>query len=222
MNTEQRIHKLAAFTRNSPNPLLEFAADGTLAYYNDAARHLALTLGHEAVASILPPDSKAIVLQCLLTGESKTNLQTAMQKHTLSWSFIPVAVSNTVHCYVNDITDRLNLEAQLRHSVKMEAVGQLAAGVAHDFNNILTIIQGHASLLLDNPNMDKDAIKSINHISDGVERTATLVKQMLAPGRNQDFPAAENAPENPAPNTGAPRARGGGETVLVAGDKAPP
>jgi signal transduction histidine kinase len=45
---------------------------------------------------------------------------------------------------VEDITERLNLEAQLRHSQKMESVGQLAAGVAHDFNNVLTIIKGHA------------------------------------------------------------------------------
>ena len=74
MNTEQRIHKLAAFTRNSPNPLLEFASDATLSYYNDAARRLASTLGQEAVASILPPNSQTIVLQCLLTGESHVPL----------------------------------------------------------------------------------------------------------------------------------------------------
>lgn len=102
---------------------------------------------------------------------------------------------------------------------RLAEVGQFAASLAHEFDNILTIIQGHASLLLDNRNMDEDAIKSITHITDGVERTAALVKQMLA---NIDFPAAENAPEKNPPNTGAPRACGGGETVLVVGDKAPP
>ena len=49
---------------------------------------------------------------------------------------------------VENITERLALQAQLRQSQKMELVGQLAAGVAHDINNILTIIQGHAGILL--------------------------------------------------------------------------
>jgi signal transduction histidine kinase/CheY-like chemotaxis protein len=185
MSTEQRIQKLAAFTRNSPYPLLEFSADGALAYYNDAARRLAVALGHEAVASILPPDSKTIVLQCLLTGESKMNLQTAIQKHTLSWSFIPIAVSNTVHCYVNDITDRLNLEAQLRHTVKMEAVGQLAAGVAHDFNNILTIIQGHADLMLQSDTLQAANEKSVRQISAAAQRAGKLIRQLLMFSRKQ-------------------------------------
>ena len=52
-----------------------------------------------------------------------------------------------VHCYGTDITERLSLEAQFRHAQKLESIGQLAAGVAHDFNNILTIIQGHADRL---------------------------------------------------------------------------
>src|SRR6201999_4140345 len=105
------------------------------------------SLGEPAVLPILPPSTPAIVTHCLLTGENTLNLTHTIQHRTISWSFIAIPETNTVHCYGNEITERLNLEAQLRHSVKMEAVGQLAAGVAHDFNNILTIIQGHADLL---------------------------------------------------------------------------
>jgi signal transduction histidine kinase len=68
---------------------------------------------------------------------------------------------------------------------RLAAVGQLAAGVAHEFNNILTVIQGHAALLLENPSLDQDSIKSLNHISSGVERTAKLIRQMLAFSRKQ-------------------------------------
>ena len=68
---------------------------------------------------------------------------------------------------------------------RLAAVGQLAAGLAHEFNNIMTIIQGHASLLMDNPDLDEESIKSLVIINDGVERTARLVKQMLAFSRKQ-------------------------------------
>ncbi len=68
---------------------------------------------------------------------------------------------------------------------RLAAVGQLAAGLAHEFNNIMTIIQGHASLLMDNPNLDEESVRSLTVINDGVERTARLVKQMLAFSRKQ-------------------------------------
>jgi signal transduction histidine kinase/ActR/RegA family two-component response regulator len=68
---------------------------------------------------------------------------------------------------------------------RLAAVGQMAAGVAHEFNNILTVIQGHAALLLDNPSLDEDSVKSLTHITSGVERTAKLIRQMLAFSRKQ-------------------------------------
>jgi signal transduction histidine kinase/ActR/RegA family two-component response regulator len=68
---------------------------------------------------------------------------------------------------------------------RLTAAGQLAAGLAHEFNNILTVVQGHAFLLMNNPNLDDESIKSLNHINDGVERTARLIKQMLALSRKQ-------------------------------------
>ena len=68
---------------------------------------------------------------------------------------------------------------------RLAAVGQMAAGVAHEFNNILTVIQGHAALLLDNPSLDEESVKSLTQIISGVERTAKLIRQMLAFSRKQ-------------------------------------
>lgn len=86
---------------------------------------------------------------------------------------------------VLDISERLNLEAQLRQAQKMEAIGQLAAGVAHDFNNLLTIIQGHASLQLTLPGHDEDAVDSLQQIALASERAADLTRQLLAFSRRQ-------------------------------------
>ena len=85
----------------------------------------------------------------------------------------------------HDITGRLSLEAQLRHAQKLEAVGQLAAGVAHDFNNILTVIQGHTSLLATTGAHDSKARNSLNQITSAADRAANLTRQLLAFSRKQ-------------------------------------
>jgi len=90
-----------------------------------------------------------------------------------------------VHGYATEITERLNLEAQLRHSVKMEAVGQLAAGVAHDFNNILTVIQGHANLLLDEIEDHPEQSKQLTQICLAAEKAGSLIRQLLMFSRKQ-------------------------------------
>ena len=185
MKSEEQTERLAAFPMTNPNPVLEFGADGTMTYCNEAGRKLAAALGADSAAAIVPPDARAIILECLATGESRMNLQSTTQRSTISWSFIPVAGRRVVHCYGSDITERLNLEAQLRHSVKMEAVGQLAAGVAHDFNNILTIIQGHAELLIHTPDLASKSENCLRQISTAAERASQLISQLLMFSRKQ-------------------------------------
>jgi CheY-like chemotaxis protein len=67
----------------------------------------------------------------------------------------------------------------------MEAIGQLAAGVAHDFNNILTVIQGHAGLMQHEIDASSSQAKSLQQISRSTERAATLIRQLLMFSRKQ-------------------------------------
>jgi PAS domain S-box-containing protein len=84
-----------------------------------------------------------------------------------------------------DITGQIALENQLRQAQKMEAVGQLAAGMAHDFNNILTVVQGHASLLLDGKPPESKDRASLQFILAAAERASKLIRQLLAFSRKQ-------------------------------------
>jgi signal transduction histidine kinase len=84
-----------------------------------------------------------------------------------------------------DISERRKLEDQLRHAQKMEAVGRLAGGVAHDFNNILTAIIGYGSLSL-MKTRDEDPLRhNMEEILAASERGATLTQSLLAFSRKQ-------------------------------------
>jgi PAS domain S-box-containing protein len=87
--------------------------------------------------------------------------------------------------FVRDITERLALEEQLRQSQKLEAIGRLAGGVAHDFNNILMSIMGSADLLLMELGPDAPARSEALEIKQSVERGAGVTRQLLAFGRRQ-------------------------------------
>jgi signal transduction histidine kinase/ActR/RegA family two-component response regulator len=84
-----------------------------------------------------------------------------------------------------DITARKRLEEQLRQSQKMEAIGQLSGGVAHDFNNILTAILGNATLLSDPDVQPAEVHESAAEIIRATHRAADLTRQLLLFSRRQ-------------------------------------
>lgn len=86
---------------------------------------------------------------------------------------------------VEDMTEKLALESQLRQAQKMESVGRLAGGVAHDFNNMLGVILGHTELVLKRLTPEHQAFSSLEEIRKAAQRSADLTKQLLAFARKQ-------------------------------------
>ena len=87
--------------------------------------------------------------------------------------------------YALDTTDFRKVEEQLAQSQKMNAVGQLAGGVAHDFNNVLQAIIGYSDLLLANHRPTDPSFQDIMQIKQNANRAASLVRQLLAFSRRQ-------------------------------------
>ena len=84
-----------------------------------------------------------------------------------------------------DITDRKRMETQLQHTQKREAVGTLAGGMAHEFNNLMTAVMSYSSFLLTDLGQDDPMRKDVEEIKKAGKRASSLVKQLLAFSRKQ-------------------------------------
>jgi PAS domain S-box-containing protein len=98
---------------------------------------------------------------------------------------LPSASHNLVRGSLIDISERRRLEEQLRQAQRMESIGQLAGGVAHDFNNILTVIQCNTSLLLSDERFPKEFHEAIEQIEQSSTFAAGLTRQLLVYSRKQ-------------------------------------
>lgn len=118
----------------------------------------------------------------------------ALYAHNKLGNTVPVEVSLSattgdagisVTCLVQDVSDRARLEAQLRQSQKMEAIGKLTGGMAHDFNNLLGVIIGNLDLAARKLEQENPAFKRLSTAKKAAERGAELTKRMLAVARRQ-------------------------------------
>jgi PAS domain S-box-containing protein len=102
-------------------------------------------------------------------------------------SLSPFALGEQPHVLLlaQDVSEQTLLERQLRQAQKMEAIGQLASGVAHDFNNILTVILGNAGLIQRKIDANSPQARQLEQISRAGERAATLTRQLLMFSRKQ-------------------------------------
>jgi two-component system, cell cycle sensor histidine kinase and response regulator CckA len=97
----------------------------------------------------------------------------------------PVGEPDGFEMIVEDVTSRRALEEQLRQAQKMEAVGQLAGGVAHDFGNLITAIMGYSDLVLRQLSSEDPRRDDVLEIKRTAERAGALTRQLLAYSRRQ-------------------------------------
>lgn len=89
--------------------------------------------------------------------------------------------------YMYDITERQKLESQLRQAQKLEAIGLLAGGVAHDFNNMLSVIMGYSELALVHLEADHKACEFIEEVVKAAQKSGDITGQLLAFARQQNI-----------------------------------
>jgi PAS domain S-box-containing protein len=176
---------------NSPDALLILAEDETCKSANSAAAALLGVPQPEmegrSIAAFIESDSREKWESVRASRNGRGTFWVVRQDQTYRFvdcCFSANIVPGSHLCALRDITEQHSLEQQLRLSQKMDAVGRLAAGLAHDFNNILGVISGCAELMQMKAN-DASLIAKTGKILAATQKAATLTRQLLALGCRQ-------------------------------------
>ncbi|GAB4439074.1 MAG: hypothetical protein OHK0015_33520 [Chloroflexi bacterium OHK40] len=177
--------------------------EGRVTYWNRAAERLLGWSSGEAIGRLLeelaptestPLDPNTIVQQPRLGAAGPVELQLRRR----DGAHLPVLVNDSPITnnhgermgsvrVASDLTDRKALEAQLIHAQRLESVGQLAGGVAHDFNNMLTVISGYASFAAGSLAPDHPVQHDLREIERAATQASNLTRQLLTFARKQSM-----------------------------------
>lgn len=181
------------------DPVCIAGFDGRFKQVNPAWERLlgwpAETLMERVWMDFVHPDDHAVTEQALdrlRDGQSLTGFENRYRcrdgsYRTFLWNASTLPEWQTIFGIVRDVTERKQLEAQLRQSQKMEAIGQLAGGIAHDFNNIITVISGYGSLLQAQIPPEHAAQVGVREVLKAAQSATDLVKKLLAFSRKQSW-----------------------------------
>ena len=198
---EATLRWLTLAVDQSPASVFITDPQGTIQYVNRKFTEVTGYARDEAIgqnprmlkSDLTPPEHYAALWAAIRRGETwRAEIQNRRKTGALYWDAVvisPIRDSQGVISHFlaiqEDVTERKRLEEQLRQAQKMEAVGRLAGGVAHDFNNVLTAIFGYAELVAEEFPKDSPARQDIEEIRKASHRAAALTRQLLAFSRQQ-------------------------------------
>jgi two-component system NtrC family sensor kinase len=199
--SEEQLRKLSVAVQQSTVIVVITGLNGVIEYVNPMFTEVT-GYATEEVIGLTPrilksgetPREEYEVLWKTITsgGEWRGEFHNRRKDGTLYWERALIApVRNSAGAMTHflaikeDITQQKVLEEQYRQAQKMEAVGQLAGGVAHDFNNILQSMLGYSGLLVDRLPKESETREFANEIARGTERATALTRQLLAFSRRQ-------------------------------------
>ncbi len=198
---EEANLRLASIVQSSPDAIASETLDGVITSWNPGAEHIYGYAAAEAIglpfSFVVPPEKSgefSELLEKVNRGETVHQLETERirkdgKRIHVSLTLSPLRdASGTItgtSAIARDITEHKALEGQLLHAHKMEAVGRLAGGMAHDFNNILGIIMGYVELAQETVVLDAPMAKQLSGIQKAAHRAAALTRQLLAFSRKQ-------------------------------------
>lgn len=200
LNSEARYHTLS----NQFNALLDMLPDRIILHDTE---HRVIWANRAATAELGRDISELISQHCFALWQNrstpcepcpatetldtgKTQIENITTADGKTWEIraIPVIENGCITSLIEvsrDITERRLLEEKLRQAQKMDAVGRLAGGVAHDFNNMLNAILGYSELALQRCGNDEKAASYLNEVIKAGIRSADLTRQLLAFSRKQ-------------------------------------
>jgi PAS domain S-box-containing protein len=196
-------NRLALIVDSSQDAIIGKNLDGIVTHWNKGAEDIYGYTAQEMIGrsiTVLAPQERADeipgILEKIRRGERVEyfeSVRVTKDKKKLNVSIAVSPIYNSeghvvgASTIARDITAQKKVEEQFRQSQKMEAVGRLAGGVAHDFNNILAIVTACSELIRER--VDHDTVEYIDNIRDAAKRGATLTRQLLAFSRRQPVQA---------------------------------
>jgi len=198
---EQSLRKLTCAVEHSADTILVANSEGKIEYVNPAFEAVTGYSLEELAGqpqSILQSQQQAPLLyrelwETIRSGDSGRSIVVNRKKNGEVYyadeNVSPIrnadgAITHMV-CNGRDLTERLRIEAELMQSQKMDAIGRLAGGVSHDFNNLLTIITSYSELALDTVIPGSTTESRLREILSAAHRAAALTRQLLAFSRKQ-------------------------------------
>ena len=201
---QESEEKYRTVLESNPDPVVVYDLEGRVTYLNPAFTRVFGWSSEEQIGkkidNFVPegnwPETRMMIDKITVLGENFSGLET--RRYTKEGNILDISISGS--CYrdqdgnvaasvinLRDITEQKRLEDQLQNAQRMESIGTLAGGIAHNFNNLLMGILGHASLMLLKTDPDHPNHKRLKNIEKQVESGSKLTSQLLGYAREGSY-----------------------------------